>query len=432
MTEVSTKSIREQFLERTPKSGSQVSRAERVMPGGDTRVAGYHAPYPLVIDRGEGAKVTDIDGNEYWDLSMNYTSLVHGHGFAPVQQAALAAIAKGTAWPARNMSQIELAETLVDRVESVERIRFTNSGNEANILAMQLARVYTNRPRILMARYGYHGCHEWFDQGSYPGIVHVPGAEGAYLATYGDAGDFEQILDQHGHEIAAVFLEPVLGSAGIVSGPSDFYLRVQTAAKTAGALFVADEVITFRLAAGGHQSTLGLNPDLTTFGKVIGGGFPVGAVGGRAEIMEICDPRRMRLVHSGTFNGNPVTCAAGVVATQELTTERITQMAVLGEQLERGLRSAAQNQNLPFSVRRVGSLLNVFFTDSPPLAAIVRTDSNLMAAFHLSGMNHGLYFAGRGMLALSTQLTKNDINDIVTKAEHAMSDLADQCKGLEA
>jgi glutamate-1-semialdehyde 2,1-aminomutase len=421
MTMIDHETTRSAFIARTPHSGALASRAERVMPGGDTRVAGYHAPYPLVLDSGEGSKVTDVDGNVYWDLSVNYTSLVHGHGFAPVQKAALAAIAKGTAWPARNIAQIELAEELVARVESVEHVRFTNSGSEANILAMQIARVHTNRPRVLMARYGYHGCHEWFDQGSYPGLVHVPGADGAYLATYGDAESFEAILREHGHEIAAVFLEPVLGSAGIVSAPTEFYQRVRAAATAVGALLVADEVITFRLATGGHQSVLGIRPDLTTFGKVIGGGFPVGAVGGRADLMEICDPRKMRLVHSGTFNGNPVTCAAGVVATRELTAERIAAMAVLAEQLECGLRAAASHHNLPFSVRRVGSLLNVFFTEQPPEVAFVRTDSSMMSAFHLAGMNNGLYFAGRGMLALSTQLTSDDIDDIIIRAEMAMS-----------
>jgi glutamate-1-semialdehyde 2,1-aminomutase len=140
--------------------------------------------------------------------------------------------------------------------------------------------------------------------------------------------------------------------------------------------------------------------------------------------MEICDPRKMRLVHSGTFNGNPVTCAAGVVATRELTAERIAAMAVLAEQLECGLRTAALHHNLPFSVRRVGSLLNVFFTEQPPEVAFVRTDSSMMSAFHLAGMNNGLYFAGRGMLALSTQLTSDDIDDIISRAEAAMNDLS--------
>jgi glutamate-1-semialdehyde 2,1-aminomutase len=424
MTMIENDTTRSTFVARTPRSGALSSRAERVMPGGDTRVAGYHAPYPLVLDSGEGSKVTDVDGNVYWDLSVNYTSLVHGHGFAPVQKAALAAIAKGTAWPARNIAQIELAEELVGRVESVEHVRFTNSGSEANILAMQIARVYTNRPRVLMARFGYHGCHEWFDQGSYPGFVHVPGADGAYLATYGDAENFEAVLREHGHEIAAVFIEPVLGSAGIVSAPAEFYQRVRDAATAAGALVVADEVITFRLASGGHQSVIGIRPDLTTFGKLIGGGFPVGAVGGRSDLMEICDPRKMRLVHSGTFNGNPVTCAAGVVATRELTEERIAIMANLGEQLEAGLSAAALHHGLPFSIRRVGSLLNVFFAEQPPEAAFVRTDAQLMSAFHLAGMNRGLYFAGRGMLALSTQLTSDDIDDILIRAELAMSDIS--------
>jgi glutamate-1-semialdehyde 2,1-aminomutase len=412
------------YRQLTPRSAQAGQRAERVMPGGDTRAAGFHLPYPLTLERGEGARVHDVDGRAYWDLLGNFTSLVHGHAYPPIVDAVERQVRRGTAWPARNPHQVELAELLVERVASVDTVRFTNSGTEAAMLALNAARIVTGRPDVVMARFGYHGSYEAFEVGSFDGRFHIPGAARAILAPFGDPAAFEAILAERGHDVAAVFLEPVLGSAGVVDAPPEFFRRVQAAARAAGALLVLDEVITFRLAPGGRQDHLALRPDLTLFAKLIGGGFPVGAVGGRAEVMAAMDPRAHRMFHSGTFNGNPVTAAAGVVSVRELTAERIEHMADLAEVLERGLRHHADRLGLPFSTRRVGSLLNLYFTTEPPPASIVRTDEVAMGAFHLAAMNHGVYLASRGLLVLNTVLDEADVDDVGERLGAALDDVA--------
>jgi glutamate-1-semialdehyde 2,1-aminomutase len=415
MTSSVENAIVAEYTRRTPQSAALGPRAERAMPAGETRSAGYHQPYPLTLVRGEGAKVWDVDGNQYWDLSCNYTSLVHGHGFAPIVEAARRAIETGTAWPARNLQQIALAELLCDRIDSVERVRFCNSGSEANMLAMQVARIATGRPKILMARFGYHGSHEYFETGSFPGRFHVPGADATLTATYGDIAAFESVLRDHGDQIAAVFVEAVMGAGGIGSASPAFFHQLLEATHRAGAVLVLDEVITLRLAMAGHQRTLAVRPDLTTFGKIIGGGFPVGAVGGSQELMSIFDPRKLKMFHSGTFNGNPVTCAAGLAAMSHLTADRIGDLDRQGERLAHGLTSAAASARLPFSLRRAGSLLNFYLLEQPPAANPLRGDTAEMALVHLAGMNHGLYFAPRGLLALSTPLDDTAVDDIVER-----------------
>ncbi len=412
--------IEERFRAATPKSAELARRAERVMPGGDTRSVNYHRPYTLTIARGEGPYVFDVDGNRYIDLVGNYTSLVHGHAYPPIIEAAERAMRGGTAWPARAEPQIELAALLCERVASVERVRFCNSGTEAGMLAVHVARRLTGRKQILMARYGYHGSYDDLEVG-------LAGHDGerTMLADFGDATAFEALLAERGSEIAAVFLEPVLGSAGIVPPPADFLGRVREAARRAGALFVADEVITLRLATGGAQQLYDLRPDLTMMGKIIGGGFPVGALGGGAETMSVFDPRsRGAMWHSGTFNGNPVTCAAGLVSVRELTAERIATMERLAKKLAQELKRAAEQAELPFSVRQVGSLMNLFFMSEPPPATIARKDSERIANFHLAALNHGLFIAPRGLIALSTVMTDELIDEVCGRAADAFTDVA--------
>ncbi len=418
--------IRDRYLKANPTSAAAATRAERVLPGGDTRAAGFHLPFPITVERGEGAWLWDLDHNAYVDLAGNYTSLVHGNAYPPAIEAASRAMRDGTAWPARNLYQFELAEAIVDRVASVDQIRFANSGTEAGMLALNTAKVITGRSKVLMARFGYHGSHEAFEYGSFDGRFHVPGTDDTLLATYGDPESFEAVLSEHGAEIAAVFLEPVMGSGGIVDAPPAFYQRVERAARDAGALFVIDEVIAFRLAVGGAQSALGVTPDLTMFGKLIGGGFPVGAVGGKAEHMAVMDPRAPKLFHSGTFNGNPVTMAAGAVSVEHLTDAAIAEMARLAERLDVGLRAAAADAGVPLSVRRVGSLLNIYFSETLPEASLRRQDAKMMGAFHLAGMVNGLYFAPRGMLVISTAMDDAIIDDCIARASLAMGEARDE------
>jgi glutamate-1-semialdehyde 2,1-aminomutase len=416
-------SIEQQYIDRTPNSAAMGPRAKKVMPAGETRAAGYHTPYPLTISHARGFTLTDIDGNDYIDLSNNFTSLAHGHAYAPIVDAVSSVIGAGTAWPARNNTQIELAELICSRVESIDLVRFCNSGSEANMLALHVARVHTGRHKVLMARFGYHGSHEVFEAGFF-GNTGEKAWPHTIVAPWGDADAFEQILAEQGDEIAAVFLEAAMGSSGLVGAPTEFFQRVIDAAHAAGAVFVLDEVITLRMAEGGHQANLGITPDLTTMGKVIGGGYPVGAVGGNEDLMNYLDPGRGKIFHSGTFNGNPVTTAAGLPSLAHLSADRIATMGAQAERLEARLVHGAAAAGLPFSARRIGSLLNIYFTPVAPEANLLREDASIMRKVHLAGMNHGMYFASRGLLVLSTVLTDAVIDDIGDRFAGVFADVA--------
>ena len=390
------------------------------MPGGDTRAAGHHPPYQLTMVEGEGPHLTDLDGNRYVDLIGNFTSLVHGNAYPPILEAASAAARAGTNWPARNEHAVELAEELCRRIASVEQVRFTNSGSEATILAVEIARTSTRRQKFVMARYGYHGSGPEFERGTF-------GHEGGdtLLTSFGDLADLEAVLDRHADDVACVIIEPVLGSSGLVTPPSGYLAGVVDAAHRIGALVVFDEVITLRLASGGQQAVEGVAPDLTAMAKIIGGGFPVGAVGGRSELMELCNPFRPQIFHSGTFNGNPVTTAAGLVSIRHLTSDAVRRMADQTAALERALCEAAAARALPFSTRRSGSMLQVYLSAVPPPFSQERTDGELANLFHLASLNHGVFAAGRGLIAISTVLGDDLLGEVADRFTAAMDDLVE-------
>ena len=417
--------ILETYMANTPRSAAADVRAQRGVVGGNSRAAAYWRPHPITLARASGTRLVDLDGREYIDMVNNYTSLAHSHGYPPIVDAVRTQLERGTGFTANNVWQTELAETLIDRVASVESVRFTNSGSEAGLLALTIARVVTGRTKVLMARYGYHGILMEFEAGSMPGLM--PNLDGmTHLGEYNDPASFEQILDAHGHEIAAVVLEPVMGAGGVLSAEPDFLRRVQRATEAAGALFVLDEVITFRLAEGGAQSLFGIEPDLTMFGKIIGGGFPVGAVGGKLAHLGVFDPAAPRAFHSGTYCGNPVTMTAGVVSVRELTVARIETMARLAGRLADGLSTHASNLDLPISINRNGSLLNLLFTEADSSAASRRKAAERIEMFHLAALNHGLMVASRGMMALSTVMDEALIDEVVRRAAAAMRDVAEE------
>ncbi|MEO8451782.1 MAG: aminotransferase class III-fold pyridoxal phosphate-dependent enzyme [Gemmatimonadota bacterium] len=400
------------------RSGAAFAESARYLAGGVTRQAGYWHPYPITIVRGEGSAVWDVDGNEYIDGIYNYSALVHGHAYPPIVVAARAALASSTAWLGNCAAQSELAQMLVERIPSVERIRFTNSGSEAAYLALAIARAVTGRHRFLMARHGYHGAIGEFAAGSFD----LPGPR-PYVARYNDLDEFEAVLGANGNEIAAVFLEPVWTSGGVVQGTKQFLEGALTAAHRAGAVFVLDEVVTLRLGIGGAQGNLGLEPDLTMLAKVIGGGFPVGAVGGKREHMSLLDPTAPKAVSSGTFNGNPVSMAAGVVSVRDLTADRIDSMGGLAGRLKAGLIAAAEQVGLPIRINQAGSILGVAFQTHEPDNPFLRDDRRIMSRFHLAALNHGVLLAPRGMIALATVMTTAVVDEMIGRLGAAMADV---------
>src|ERR1035441_9170739 len=423
--------LEEIYRRRTPRSGQAMERARRYMVRGITRGWGYHRPYPIVGARGEGPYLFDLDGNRYVDLANNGLSLIHGHAFPPVVAAVKAAVERGSGWLVASEEQIDFAQALCERIEVFERVRFTNSGTESGMLAMKVARAFTGRQAVLKAIDGFHGSFDDLEVGLYdrpaiPRRVYLApfGADGGsfdglgvglydrpeipgrvYLAPFGDAEAFERKLAEHGDEIAAVVLEPLMFSGLVTTAPPGFLQRVQEAARRAGALFVLDDCLMLRLAYGGSAERYSLDPDLTFLGKFIGGGLPMGVLGGRAEIMEVLDPHRPEpLYHGGSFNGNLLSSVAGRVSLEHFTAETITAMDARAGSLRAALVHGAGPLGLPLSVVGDGWVLGAYVPDT-----LERHDGNTFNAgeptqlLHLAALTHGVLMGPGGEIALRSE-----------------------------
>jgi glutamate-1-semialdehyde 2,1-aminomutase len=432
------------FRFNTQQSQGLVARLRRVLPGGDTRSITYFAPYPLGIDRGEGYRLWDVDGNEFLDLLNNYTALVHGHAHPAIVAAIGQQSPRGTAFPAPHVLQAELAERICARFDSVERVRFTNSGSEADMVAIRAARAYTGRDEIVKADGGYHGLWEqvpmsWNRQHGQAGDsgggegetwdAAIPEAVRAlvHMIDYNDVEQLEVVMRDRGERVACLIFEPVLGE-GVIAGAPGFFRRARELADEYGALLVIDEVVTARLRYGGYQSELGVSPDLTVFGKIIGGGLPVGAVGGSAEVMEIFDPRRQQyLAHAGTFNGNPLTTAAGCASLDLLPADEIDRINALGDRLARKLQDAFAAAELETKVTNVGSIVHVHLEAGEEIQtfADVNLASRLLAQLHIAALNEGVYFAPRGMLNTTTPMDEAVVDETVAAMGRAARRVAE-------
>jgi len=406
------------YLDRTEKSRAQIRAASALMPDGHTRISTHWAPYPIVTERAEGTQFWDIDGNRYTDLIYNYTCLFHGHAYPPATEAVARQLRSGTCWAGGNMALYELAELLVTRIDAVDKIIFTNSGSEAANAALGIARAATGRRKILMARRGYHGSiHE-----VYSGMIEKPGPD-TLVASYNDTDDFLRVIEAHRDEICAIFLEPVMGSGGVVQGTHEFLSAVQKAAREIGALFVIDEVMSLRLGMGGLHQDVGLDPDLVMMGKIIGGGFPVGAVGGKAEVMDLLSGPDRKLSAAGTFSGNPVTMTAGLALMRDQTPEQLARMDRLAGRLTTELEAKAAELGVYLRTKRVGDLFNFYLGDGP-VSAMGGARADDGAQFHIAALNHGVLMAPRGMACLASIWDDALVDATVERLSAALADLA--------
>ncbi|WP_210570237.1 aspartate aminotransferase family protein [Streptomyces sp. GESEQ-4] len=405
-----------EYRARTPGSASAFRRAAAVLPGGETRFVTYYPPYPVILAEGHGSRLTDVDGTEYLDLVNNYTSLIHGNAYPPATAAAAEVLASGAVFPSPHELQVELAELLAARLPSVQRVRFTNSGTEASVLAARLAQRATGRGRLLLFDGAYHG--------SAPPLL--PDGPEVVTVPYNDVDAAREALTE---DVAAVFAEPFLGAGGVIPGRPDFLRSVADLARARGALFVLDEVQSLRNAVGGEQTRLGLRPDLTVMGKVIGGGMPIGAIGGSEELLRLTAASTDRgLAHSGTFNGHLTAAAAGAVTLRHLDAPAIGRLDRAARRLADSITTAAAGAGIPATVTRAGSILNVHFTPTAPVDAEQArraAATPLLSALHLALLLDGVYTTPRGMINLSTALGTNDLDRAARAYAHAFQRLAE-------
>ena len=423
-----------EYAAKTPRSRALHEEAAAVMPGGNSRTTTFFDPYPFYFQRGQGAHVWDADGIERVDFNNNYTSLVIGHAVPDVVKAVQAVAESGLSFPGPTEHEIRLAEMIVRRVPSVESLRFTNSGTEATMNAVRLARAFTNRPKIAKFEGAFHGTHDWVmvsvtgDTKSWGNrrrpkpIAWSAGIPAAVLKNvvvlpWNDPEACEEILTAEAGNLAALIVDPYLCNGGLVPPADGFMTRLRESTERHGILLIMDEVISFRTAWGGGQERLGVRPDLTTFGKVIGGGLPVGAFGGRRDVMAFYDPRKggARISQGGTFNANPVTMAAGVATLNALTPEAYTRLDALGDRLRGGVRRLFANTRRRGQVTGVGSLFWLHWT-AETLTDYRSTrpkDAEMPQRVFMGMLNEGILMTQRGLGACSLAMSDEDVDRFV-------------------
>jgi len=404
---------RERFAGRRPLTAALHERAQAFLPGGNTRSVLYHRPFPLRIARAWDAMLEDVDGHQYVDLLGEYSAGLYGHSNQVVLEAMVDALREGVSRGAHTRYEVDLAEAVCARFASIERVRFTNSGTEANLMALSAARAFTGRDRVLAFRGGYHGGLLSFTTGQSP--VNAP--YDVLLAEYNDTAGTRALLGEHAGALACVLVEPMLGSGGCIPGDPEFLATLRETTRQAGALLIFDEVMTSRTGAGGLQGRLGISPDLTTLGKYIGGGSSFGAFGGRADVMAQFDPARAgALPHAGTFNNNVASMAAGHAGLTKVYPPQVAERhTATGDALREELGRTFRAAGAPLSATGVGSLLAIHATTRPVRSTrdLAGSDPKLLELLFLDLLERGYYIAPRGYLALSLALTATQLAGFV-------------------
>jgi len=428
-------------MNKRDKSHSLFTRAKELMPGGvnsPARAFGAVGGEPVVIDRGAGAYLWDVDGNRYIDYVGSWGPMILGHCHPAVVAALDEAIRRGTSFGAPTAAENELAELIIEAVPSVEKVRLVNSGTEATMSAIRLARGFTGRDLIVKFAGNYHGHVDSLlvAAGSSAATLSVPNSPGVtagttrdtLVAAYNDSAGLERLFAEHGSRIAAVIFEPVVGNMGVVVPTPAFLAALGELTSRHGALLICDEVMTgFRVAYGGAQQRLGIRPDLTTLGKIVGGGLPVGAYGGRADVMNHVLPAG-KVFQAGTLSGNPLATAAGCATLRALRDDppydRLEQLAA---RLEAGLRSAATAAGVPYQLARVGSMLTLFFAAEPVTNwdTASRCDTAAFARYFWGMLDRGIYLPCSQYEALfvSAAHSESDIDATIAAAREVLAKL---------
>jgi len=423
-----------------PKSLAAFERAKALIPGGvnsPARAFGGVGGSPLFIDHAEGAYLTDLDGFRYLDFIGSWGPMILGHAHPKVLEATLKAARNGTSYGAPCELESELATRVIDAVKSVEMVRFTSSGTEAAMSALRLARGATGRDKIVKFAGCYHGHVDALlvAAGSSALTLGVPnspgvpkgGTQDTLVIDYNSTQQLADVFAKYGDEIACVMLEPVVGNMGLIIPTIEFRKELRRLTHKHGALLIYDEVMTgFRLSYGGAQQLLGDDPDMTAFGKIIGGGYPVGAYGGRADVMRNVMPAGP-VFQAGTLSGNPVAMAAGITVLDELKANPpYEHLDRLGAKIEAGLHGIAEKLGIPHQINRVGSMWTFFFTGTPVVdyPTAKTTDTAKFGRFFWAMMDRGFYLPCSQYEAafLSAAMTEQMIDDMLAAAVEALAE----------
>ena len=412
--------IERAYVAANPNSKARFEQAAKPMPGGNTRTVLHFSPFPLGFAKGEGCFVEDLDGHRYTDFLGEYSAGLYGHSEPVIVSAIQEALKNGIVLGGPNRYEAGLAAELCNRFPSYDQVRFTNSGTEANLLAIAAARLVTGRQAVMVMEGGYHGGVLYF--GQHKSEINVPGEW-----VYGHLNDIEQTkaaIEREAKNLAAILIEPMMGSGGGILATPEYLKMLRAEADKHGIVLIYDEVMSSRMSYGGMQERLGIVPDMTTLGKYFGGGLSFGAFGGKESIMQRFDPRRADAVsHAGTFNNNVLSMAGGLAgASKLLTRERLEDLFQKGETLRGRLNEVAKVRGVPIQALGIGSIIGLHFKRGPirqpqdvwprdKLAAEVQTQ--LYTLLHLAMIAEGFYFARRGYLTLSLPMEGRQFDGLV-------------------
>lgn len=423
--------IEEIYRGRTPLSRDIIENAKNFVPDGDMRISIWFEPYPTVMAKGDGCRLYDEDSHTYLDFSNNWTSMILGNNHPNVVEAICNQAPMGSAMAAPPKMAYEWAKMLCDRIPSVERVRFCTSGTEAVMFAIRAARAYTGKDKILKMEGNYHGSYDPMEitvgwRKLPPGLPKSSEID-VLVVPFNDKAAAEKTIRENKDDLAAVIVEGVMGAAGMIPPEDDYLKFLEETAHANNVLLILDEVISFRLSTGGAQEIYGIDPDLTALGKTIGGGLPVGAFGGKKEVMAVYSPKHKHPAHhAGTFVATPIAVAASVAGLKEMTAEAIDRINQLGWMLAKELQDVLDDLKMKAQIKGYGSLQQLHFTSEPistASTAFFTINRDLLRLFHLSLMNKGIFIPNRGFFSVSTPMGEEEIKQAVNAAAETLEEL---------
>lgn len=405
------------YISSNPLSLQQHQEAARVLPGGSTRTSLFSDPFPLTLAHGAGATVTSLDGQEYVDFLGEYTAGLYGHSHPRLRQAVNEALDRGWVMGGHTCKEEELANLICSRIASIDLVRFTNSGTEANLYAIAAAKEISGRSKVLVFEGAYHGGAFTFHDNRNP--LNAP--FDFVVAPYNDIEGTLSLLEHHREDIGVVIVEPMQGSAGCLPAETAFLKKLRDWATQNNAILIFDEVMTSRLSYGGLQAVCNITPDMTTLGKYMGGGFSFGAFGGREQLMRRFDPFSPdAFAHAGTFNNNVFTMYAGAAGLRDIyTAEAAKGLNALGDSLRTRLNAAAERAEFPMHFTGLGSMMNVHMTAGPATSSRDLLDnlSDLQDLLYFDLLSQGFWLARRGMINVSLPINEADCDNLVRAIE---------------